>query len=389
MQLGLISMIRDEIDIIRSFLGHVDALFDRVYLIDHQSIDGTERMLKDVSRENSKFTYFQLETKINLQKAVSNLFMHDAFKKEIDFLFFLDADEFIQVSSRTDLEEQLTQNDYSSSIACLNWKNCILNDFNTTKFDFNTNIWVPSEKSNFKKAIIPLDFYKKNPNLQIGLGNHLVFLNNQIVPCKEVGTLLHMPIRSRNQAIKKALISYIAIFALKNRRPGNDFQLINMIEKIANADVTDNDLIEFTLGYDAPESKYTNNDSLRNLNFSLTNFNKMQIAKTNIADSFTTASSIELERSIANSLLNLETNFSDDTPLEIVNSKIKIAGGVFPDFENPGLLENDALYKNQISTLNKRIDELEREILAVSTSTSWIFTKPFRILSNSIRNFFH
>jgi len=386
MKLGLITLIRDEIDIIRSFLGHVDALFDRVYLIDHQSIDGTDCILKEVSREKSKFTYYQLEAKIMLQKAVSNLFIPEAFSAGIDFLFFLDADEFIQVTSRADLEEQLTQNDYSSSIACLRWKNCILDDFNNTSFDFNTSVWIPQEKSNFIKAIIPLEFYKKNLKLQIGSGNHLVFLNNQMVPSKEIGTLFHIPIRSRNQAIKKALISYIAISTIKNRGSGNSFQLLNMIEKIAKADVTDNDLIEFTLGYDAPGRKYTNTDTLQNFNYSLTNFNKIQIAKTQMANQIITQTIVELERNIANSLLNLESNFSNDTPLEVVNGKIKIAGDVNQDFQNPGSGNNDAFYKSQISTLNKRIEELEREIFAYSTSTSWVFTKPFRKLGNLIRN---
>jgi len=42
MKLAVAALIRNEIDIIGTFLQHIDALFDHVVLMDHGSIDGTD-----------------------------------------------------------------------------------------------------------------------------------------------------------------------------------------------------------------------------------------------------------------------------------------------------------------------------------------------------------
>ena len=45
MKLAVASLIRNEIDIIGGFLQHLDALFDYALLMDHGSIDGTDRAI--------------------------------------------------------------------------------------------------------------------------------------------------------------------------------------------------------------------------------------------------------------------------------------------------------------------------------------------------------
>ena len=74
MKLGLITQIRNEIDIISTFLNHVDSLFDCVFIIDHQSIDGTEEVLKEAVDQRPTWKYYYLDIKTRLQAEVANLF---------------------------------------------------------------------------------------------------------------------------------------------------------------------------------------------------------------------------------------------------------------------------------------------------------------------------
>ena len=45
MKMGVVSMIRDEADIVHAFLDHLAAFFDVAYLLDHRSADGTSQVL--------------------------------------------------------------------------------------------------------------------------------------------------------------------------------------------------------------------------------------------------------------------------------------------------------------------------------------------------------
>ena len=45
-QLAVIAMVRNEADILPAFLSHLRVLFDRIFVIDHMSTDGSREILE-------------------------------------------------------------------------------------------------------------------------------------------------------------------------------------------------------------------------------------------------------------------------------------------------------------------------------------------------------
>jgi hypothetical protein len=106
MKFSLITLIRNEQDILNTFLNHVDALFDEVYLVNHRSLDNTACILKSAVKQRSGWHYFALDLNAHYQKEVSNLLIQHAFNRGANFVFFQDCDEFLQVKDRADSDNQ-------------------------------------------------------------------------------------------------------------------------------------------------------------------------------------------------------------------------------------------------------------------------------------------
>lgn len=285
MKLGLIAQLRDEIDIIEAWLRHVDALFDYVFLVDHQSIDGTSEVLKQAVDQRRLWNYFFLKTKAELQGETANLLLHEAFKNNIDYLFFLDADEFVMVETRSELECNLTKWQDHTKVCSLQWKNCIPEEFANKKFSYDTSVWVPMGESLIKKIILPKEvYYSMDKKIFISRGNHTANTpNHNGIPAFKVGNLLHVPIRSREQVVKKVILKILSNFRTSKNISYGGFQFKDMLEKISKDEITDNDLRGFTLGYEKPRIGLTavSAEQLSQNDFSLINFSKMRIAYSN------------------------------------------------------------------------------------------------------------
>jgi len=431
MRIGLVTLIRDEIDIVEPFIKHIDALFDRVYLIDHQSIDGTGQILLQISKQRPTWNCYSLEAKTKLQMSTSNLMMHEAFADGLDFLFFLDADEFIQVQSREDLERCLANWTDPTTVCCLKWKNCIRQTFAPNKFTFQTNIWIPQAESHFKKVIIPFDLYKKmEKELLIYEGNHGVFSSSgEQIPSTRIGTLLHLPIRSLDQAINKVLKTVIAYKGYAERQQGLNFQYDEMLTKIADGKLSDDDLRGFTLGFEAPniDNLAVSNEKLEQRGYTLTTLEDLKVADTQDLSFITPRVELGIERKVANALVDLETNIPRNVPLMIKDRKIKISEA---DLENRKIedkhlavkrrdqkiknltskvskqaqtilsLTKDLNHRDQsihqltvdlvereqeVQTLNAQVQERTQEVLNYALSKSWRIMRPLRTIKKFLK----
>lgn len=328
MKLGLIAQIRDEIDIIETWLNHVDSLFDRVYLIDHQSIDGTGELLKQAVSQREDWEYYFLDCKTKLQAEVSTLVMHEAFAKDLDFLFFLDVDEFIQVHSRCELEHLLSGSRDPNTMWDLHWKNTIRGDLHEEFFKFESPLYVPEKESNHKKIIIPSEIYKNfGKELRIIYGNHSVFVKslgrlNSI----RMGTILHLPVRSRDQVEKKVILNVIAQRGFKNRMPGRSTHTYEMLKRIAEGKLTDNEVRGFTITYDSIESRHTSIsvEDLSKQRYELTSFTELDLARNQSLFLMPVQRKLGSFSQIANALNNLEEDIPEYVKLNIRNNIITI-----------------------------------------------------------------
>src|SRR5437773_4876324 len=108
MRLLGVAMVRDEADVIETFVRHNLNFLDGLAIIDHCSVDGTAEILKKLQSEglplrivrNPDPAYFQ--SRLMTEIARETLQREDA-----DFVFALDADEFLKIESRSRLERVL------------------------------------------------------------------------------------------------------------------------------------------------------------------------------------------------------------------------------------------------------------------------------------------
>ncbi len=406
MLLGLITQVRNEMDIIKPFINHIDALFDRVYLIDHQSVDGTRELLKQTVEQRPGWRFYSLESKTKIQTATANLILHEAFADGVDFLFFLDADEFVEVNTREDLENELNSWKDHSKIGTLRWKNCISETFLNNEFTFQSALWVPQEESAFEKVIIPKELYADSAGkIAVSNGNHMVFsLDRGQIPTTRIGSLFHVPIRSRDQACRKVILTIVSYRGYKEWGKGNSFQYYEMLKKIAEGEVTDDDLRGYTLGFESPNlalSRVTEEDLLI-YGYKVTSFEKLKIASTNRIQYFSPRLYLGFEQMMANALNNLESNIPGDVKLILNGDTIQIDEAALRE----RYLREELARKEQIKLLESTLKEREQairvmevqftqyevqlmqykeEVRSYSLSNSWKITRPFRRLKDFLR----
>lgn len=358
MKLGLIAQIRDEVDIIETWLKHVDALFDCVYLVDHQSIDWTGEILKQAVAQRPGWHYYFLDIKTNLQAEVSTLLMHEAFKEDLHYLFFLDADEFIHVESREELEKLLTERPDPTIMADLHWKNCICQDLNEEKFLYLSSLYVPEIESNHKKIVIPGEIYAKfKEAIKITYGNHAASIENgNPIRSHRMGTILHVPIRSRKQAEKKVILSVISKISIKHRTLGQSTQFYEMLNRIAEGKLSDDDLRGFTLTYDKifPGEPGISEAELLGQHYRISSFDDLHIANKDSLLLKPISSESLSSRQLANALNNLEVNISRYTKLKMENNIISIDDNCL---EMPWHIKLKTKIKTKIKRVKNRLNK--------------------------------
>ena len=244
MILRAITLIRDEIDIINLFLRHLDALFDEVILLDHQSIDGTTELLKQAVAQRPGWKYYRIEVKQKFQKQMMNFFIEKFRTETFDYLFFLDTDEFLWVEDRRTLEKLLANGQNGNGIYGFQWMNSIPVDLDSGRpIDKNTKLFVSDEPGGWQK--IAVDWNRIDVNdFCVQEGNHSAFhLDGQTYPNKIDGKLLHIPIRSRKQFVSKTLMTQCSLLLEANRTPGLSYQYSRFLERIARDELNDSQLV--------------------------------------------------------------------------------------------------------------------------------------------------
>jgi hypothetical protein len=269
MKLAAISMIRDEADIIAPFLGHLAALFDIVFLFDQRSSDGSGELMRQACAARETWSYYLCDFAGRHQKEVSNVFLRKAFERGADALFFLDADEFIGVSSRAELEEAAAKINQRRALGSFRWKSCIPTSFDRWLFEPAAPLWVADANSPWFKVVISRAVFLSIPAIQVGAGNHLAVLpdgtdNPRTMP---LGHLFHVPVRSHQQLLQKVFTSAFANLAKSNRMIAEGSHKRRLLEIIAERDLSDEVLVgiasafpdfdnfELQLGLPAPEQR--------------------------------------------------------------------------------------------------------------------------------------
>jgi hypothetical protein len=231
-------MVRNEIDIIRLFLKHIDSLFDQVYIVDHHSVDGTTALLNEAVEQRPSWKYYRLDIIANLQQKVTNCMITKAFQEGADFVFILDADEYIYIQNRSALEEVLKGIQGSNHVGLFSWINC-LPEVTASFAEINeqTPLLQSPSVSKFSKVVIPRSCFEKDTEIYNSLGSHETYWGNgKKIPGILLGNIIHIPIRSEEQAIRKAILMKVALLMKYDRdelKSNNNYQYRYFLRQIA------------------------------------------------------------------------------------------------------------------------------------------------------------
>jgi hypothetical protein len=250
-----LALVKNESDIIALWLSHVCELFDLVYIVDHQSTDGTREFLVDVAKSETKIHlysfnhpgYFQAEITNYLAQLVVQTYPNS-------WLFPLDADEFLNVSGREEFLSLLDKQNLEQ-ILLLRWQNCVPLYLHSDQLMQPGFSYIsPSQSFIYNKVAVSsstllsknLRFIQGNHGIESKSGNaydenHSHFLN-----------LYHFPIRSVEHFALKCVQGFIAYsqLPLDRKRVGQGAHWKDMIDSVLISGVLNADTIrKFVVSY--------------------------------------------------------------------------------------------------------------------------------------------
>ncbi|HZI84791.1 MAG TPA: glycosyltransferase family 2 protein [Casimicrobiaceae bacterium] len=215
-----ISMIRNDADIVEAFVRHSVRLLDHLFVIVHSPEDGTGEILKALHGEGLPVTLIFDDEPAFLQGERLTWLAREAHAAlPCDFIFPLDADEFLVPAERAAIDRALDAVPPGAPAARLR-----LRTFVPTADDDADEINPVrrirhrlSEEPKVRKVVLTRTFFA-DPTLVLDHGSHGLLRVGAsarqipLPPLREIA-LAHYPVRSANQVTNKTVIGYLAHLA--------------------------------------------------------------------------------------------------------------------------------------------------------------------------------
>lgn len=222
-------MVRNEADVIEAFVRHNLTVLDGLAIVDHGSTDATPAILAALSAEGLPLRIeVDAELEFRQSEIVTRVTRRVFATTDADFIFLLDADEFLKVPSRDRLE---------SALAGLPPEVHAVQEWHTYVPDFFHSLGPASLIRSARRvrhglearyrAVVSRDFLH-SPTL-ISEGNHLVVrrvgaeshprIQHARLTVDE-SAVAHIPIRSAAQFGAKIAIGWLSCLMQPGRAPG-------------------------------------------------------------------------------------------------------------------------------------------------------------------------
>jgi hypothetical protein len=272
MQLYGVMMVRNEADIIEASVRCNLSILDRLVVIDHSSFDGTSEILQRLSGEKLPL-WIVTDPIIEFQQSArTSEIVRTVFQREpVDFVFPLDADEFLKVPSRAALEVHLRQVPPGMH-AQMVWQTYVPDSLATDATLFTPSLAtrrLRAERHGESKVAVARHFVQR-PREFITGGNHLVWNidhpdvmspHAQIPP--SIAAVAHVPVRSRRQLEKKIIIGYLSHLATRNGSPALAYHWRDIYQEILAGKTLDPDrLREIACNYGLPREIWQPADAI-------------------------------------------------------------------------------------------------------------------------------
>ena len=244
-------MVKNEEDIIESFIRYNLNIMDEMIVLDNGSSDNTLNILNNLKAENLPISVIIDEDNHYNQDMKLTKLMYQAFDDyDADIVCVLDADEFI--SSDNQNPREILQNIDLNKYYLIKWQTYVPTEEDDPNVDFiplRINHIRDEMFDRFYKVIVPKGIIK-NRNIALEMGSHDL-VNVDLTPDKSLDLkIAHFPLRSKEQTMSKILVGWPNMY-FKNRRNnkyGTHWKLF--FDKIKeNGSISDEDLMLFSKNY--------------------------------------------------------------------------------------------------------------------------------------------
>ena len=215
MRLFGVSMVRNEADVIEAFVRHNLSFLDGLLVTDHDSIDGTPGILAKLVDEGLPLLIERRTDAAFQQSEVITALAREAFRSHgADFVFALDADEFLKVESRARLEATLAAMPHGLH-GLVSWLTYLPKRFGPGDRSFGCDHlrWRVRRDRQGYKAVVARCLLAQ-VDAFISLGNHNVALSARATAAHALlprdVAYAHCPVRSCAQLAGKAVVAYVA-----------------------------------------------------------------------------------------------------------------------------------------------------------------------------------
>ena len=220
MKIAGISMIRNDADIVEPFVRHALRLLDHLFIIVHSPEDGTGEIIKALHAEGLPMTLVLDEEPAFLQGERLTWLARQAHSAlQPDFIFPLDADEFLLPADRDTIESVLESLPAKAPAARMRLRTFVptADDALDEPNPLRRIRCRAREEPKVEKVVLARAF-AADPMLVIDQGNHGVlrigaFARHLPVPALRELALAHYPVRSGAQVVNKTIIGYLAHIA--------------------------------------------------------------------------------------------------------------------------------------------------------------------------------
>lgn len=233
MKIATISKIKNEADIIESFVRYHAEIVDAMFFVENGSTDGTVSILRLLIEEGYPITIFDESEQEFDELRFINQYADLVLKSNrIDWLVPIDADEFLDAGGenpRTYMEKWDIDFVYT-----VMWKTYVWNEDLEKKSGFvpdRFEKYRDEEYETFRKVVIPGQLYERG-KLLITHGNHDVLGIELKKKSDSSIKFLHYPIRSREQFKAQIVVNAIMEISRSSRREGEAWHWDNAYRAI-------------------------------------------------------------------------------------------------------------------------------------------------------------
>ena len=361
-----VTMVKNEMDIIESFIRYNLNILDGMIILDNGSTDSTLNIIKCLRNEGFPVFYIEDEdAKYQQDKKMSQLLRIAVDEFDADIIIPLDVDEFItsnnHVNPRINLEKLESPNYY-----LVKWKTYIP-DFGKkidNKFIPSQITYVRDEKlEKFYKVVIPKELVK-DYSVKLTFGNHDLVYNQKFgnIIKSELNSdlaIAHFPIRSKEQTLSKIIVGWINLPPeISSAGLGLHWEVIfNQIKEFG--EIQNEDVIVF-----AKKFALENADT------------KIDVKEDPVDLSFCRNIGIKYTNDYIRPISNILENFDLINKESIVQEKLLL-----------NKIKDLTIELNNLYDL-KLLEEkrLKNKLGKYENSKSWMITSPLRKISTFIRN---